>query len=236
VREMKNETPKNPLLISKGHKPRRGKIAKCPICEKKFYKRPSMITSKYCSRECAHKGLRKSTDRKCVTCGKSYYRARSQVAWRGSKYCSVKCKGKYQRNKYRLERTDRYAKYPKKLSTFKKWVWKAFSDYIRERDNWECFTCGKVGQGSQIHAGHFIPSTKSATKFDEMNVHAQCYSCNIWKRGNAGEYAMRLIKKFGEKAIEDMVNKSNKIHIFTYSELEEMFKTYKKKIKNMKEQ
>jgi len=38
----------------------------------------------------------------------------------------------------------------------KKKLWQVFSKYIRARDNYTCVTCGKKGEGSGIHAGHYI--------------------------------------------------------------------------------
>jgi len=115
----------------------------------------------------------------------------------------------------------------KRVSQIKKLVWKEFSRYIRERDSWICFTCDKPARGSQMHAGHFVPRTYGATYFDEVNVNAQCYNCNIWKRGNAGEYAVRLIKKYGKDKIDDLVQRSRKIHKFTYEELENLYQHYR---------
>lgn len=223
----------HPLLISKGDKPRTGSVIKCRVCEKEIYRSPYYsLTAKYCSYKCTALGFRKNKVLKCANCGKSYYRAKSQVMWRGSKYCSRKCKGEVQKKRYKKARFDK-SKYPKKLATFKRWVWKVFSDYIRERDYWTCFTCGKVARGSQMHAGHFIPRTYSATMFDEMNVHAQCFSCNIWKRGNAGEYSSRIIEKYGVEKLNSLVSKSREIHKFTYEELEELYQYYKEKLKAM---
>lgn len=85
----------------------------------------------------------------------------------------------------------------KNISQLKKELWKHFSIYIRNRDNYTCFTCGKKGEGSGIHAGHFISKAAGglALYFDEDNVHAQCYHCNINLGGNQWEYGQRLGKK-----------------------------------------
>ena len=88
----------------------------------------------------------------------------------------------------------------KKISVLKCKLWTLFSLYIRQRDKFTCFTCGRKAEGSGIHAGHFIPKSVGGIDlyFDEENVHAQCYNCNINLGGNQYEYSLRL----GEKAKE----------------------------------
>lgn len=94
----------------------------------------------------------------------------------------------------------------KTIPQLKKILWKHFSKYIRERDNFRCITCGKVGEGSGIHAGHFIPQSVGgeALRFDERNVFAQCYNCNINKGGWGERYAEVLECRFGREYIEKL--------------------------------
>src|SRR5574343_407265 len=86
----------------------------------------------------------------------------------------------------------------KTTGQLKKDLWKVFSAYIRKRDNNICFTCGRKGEGSGMHAGHFVPKSVGGLSlyFHEDNVHAQCYNCNINLGGNKYEYGKRL----GDKA------------------------------------
>lgn len=97
-----------------------------------------------------------------------------------------------------LGRIKRYRgiKKPKKptISTLKKKLWHVFSLYIRNRDKWTCFTCGRKAEGSGLHAGHFVPKSVGglALYFHEKNVNAQCYNCNINLSGNIWEYGQRL--------------------------------------------
>lgn len=85
----------------------------------------------------------------------------------------------------------------KTISQLKKELWKHFSLYIRRRDNFTCFICGRKGEGGSIHAGHFIPKSVGglALYFHEDNVHACCYHCNINLGGNLYEYGMKLGKR-----------------------------------------
>jgi len=93
------------------------------------------------------------------------------------------------------------------ISKLKKKLWKVFSKYIRERDNYTCFTCGKQNYGKGMHAGHFIPKSVGGMTlyFHEENVRAQCYHCNINLGGNQYIYG----KKLGKKAEELYKLKNN---------------------------
>ncbi len=88
------------------------------------------------------------------------------------------------------------------ISSLKKKLWTVFSLYIRQRDKFTCFTCGKKGEGSGMHAGHFIPKSVGgiALYFHEDNVHAQCYHCNINLGGSQYIYGLKLGKKADEMA------------------------------------
>lgn len=212
---------------------KKGKWKIC-ICGKRYYLKQSQVRiQNFCSKECAYRGLIKSKTKVCKICSKEYSVTPSQEKWRGiSKYCSIKCRGEGQKainQKARSERT----KYPKELRKYKKWVWKYFSDYVRNRDAWTCFTCGKYEKGPTMHAGHFISRVRSATMFDEKNVHAQCYGCNIGKKGNAGEYAYRIIQTYGKEVLDDLVLRSRQTHKFTYDELEAIYQHSKKRIKEL---
>lgn len=82
----------------------------------------------------------------------------------------------------------------KSLSWYKKQLWKVFSAFIKARDKGICFTCGRKARGSGYHAGHFIKASIGglALYFSEINVHGQCYNCNINLDGNQYEYGIRL--------------------------------------------
>ncbi len=94
----------------------------------------------------------------------------------------------------------------KTIPKLKKDLWKQFSLFIRERDNYTCFTCGKVATGSGMHAGHFITGATcpASLYFDEANVHAQCYHCNINLSGNWVTYENKMIEKYGQKFVNKL--------------------------------
>lgn len=87
----------------------------------------------------------------------------------------------------------------KSVSFLKKKLWKIFSLYIRTRDNFTCFTCGKKADGAGMHAGHFITGATCPTElyFNVMNVHAQCYHCNINLSGNWVIYEQKMVDRYG---------------------------------------
>jgi hypothetical protein len=84
----------HPLLKSLGNKPRKGTVKICKMCGREYYSRPCYINKTFCSKACANKGLIKNTPvaLKCKTCGNEYHTPPSQIKWRGSGYCSNKCK------------------------------------------------------------------------------------------------------------------------------------------------
>lgn len=96
---------------------------------------------------------------------------------------------------------------PKKsIRKLRKELWKLFSLYIRTRDKFTCFTCGKCATGSAMHAGHFITGATCPPElyFDETNVNAQCYHCNINLSGNWVIYEQKMIQKHGQSVVDDL--------------------------------
>lgn len=85
----------------------------------------------------------------------------------------------------------------------KKKLWKYISLYVRNRDGFRCYTCGKFAMGSAMHAGHFVPSSQCnlAMRYDPEWLRAQCYNCNINLSGNYVTFRENLIKDRGEDAV-----------------------------------
>jgi hypothetical protein len=118
-------------------------------------------------------------------------------------------------------------KKPETIAKLKKRAWGVFSKWIRKRDDYICFTCGKDLKGSvALHAGHYISKRHPSTMFDERNVHAQCMYCNMWDYGNMGNYTLNLIDKYGLGVIRELVDKSKIPHSFTRDELEGIIEKY----------
>ena len=124
----------------------------------------------------------------------------------------------------------------KSLRQAKKTAWIMFSKYIRMRDCLKtlnstkyglCCTCGKMFKFEELQAGHFTSGRKLSTLFDEINVHAQCRACNIFKQGNKFEYAAFMIKRYGEDEILNLHTKDHVIKKYSVNDYLEIEQEYK---------
>ena len=109
----------------------------------------------------------------------------------------------------------------KSVSSLKKKCDKVFSLWIRNRDQ-QCVTCGSR---SNLQAGHYVSRSWSSLRYSEVNVNAQCVSCNVFKRGNMDVYALYLTRKYGDNILKEL-DKKKKPHQFTIKELETIYKKY----------
>lgn len=119
-------------------------------------------------------------------------------------------------------------------ATLDKW----FSKYIRLRDSDKngiccCITCLRIFHWKEGDAGHFISRDRSATRYDERNVNAQCVPCNRFKSGLQYEHGLAIDKKYGPGTAQ-MLNILSKVH----SKLNDFYykrqiEIYKKKVKEM---
>ena len=105
----------------------------------------------------------------------------------------------------------------KTISQLKAEADKSFSIFIRERDGYECITCGRKSRDETeyryFHAGHYISRSHLILRYDERNVSCQCYGCNIGKSGNYPVYALKMIEKHGDNILfelDEIIKKSQK--------------------------
>lgn len=115
------------------------------------------------------------------------------------------------------------AKKPKKtkpptITKLRREADKYFSQYIRLRDNNICITCGGVGN----QAGHFMSRRYNATRYDEENVNAQCYRCNVLFYGEQYKYAQELELKYGRGTANKLSKLAKQSHPFKTEELQEI--------------
>jgi len=105
-----------------------------------------------------------------------------------------------------------------------------FSQYIRQRyakdGIAECITCGKKDEWKKLQAGHFMSRRHYSTRWDEDNVHVQCYSCNVMQQGQQYLFS----KYLGEELSITLLNKSREIAKFADVDLLEKIEYYKSKI------
>lgn len=106
-------------------------------------------------------------------------------------------------------------------------AWKAFSEFIRRRDNGKCFTCGIIKPWKQMQAGHWIPGRHNSNLFNEQGCHCQCYHCNVGLKGNPVVYYDNMIKRYGRGTCELLKAKDKEIREYKVWELLEIEAKYK---------
>lgn len=214
-----------------GNRPKKGEYKKCQICGKKFYVTPSRIKIKiYCSNKCKYKSQEipeSKTKLICKWCGKEYIVRKVQIKYRGSSFCSKTCMKKFRERKYYKSKKKKSTT----LAKMKKLTWKVFSEYIRQRDDGTCISCGKKDFWRKMDAGHYIPRTAGLSLyFDERNVNCQCTYCNRWMHGNLAKYAIALRKKYGETILEELDEKRKEFKRYNMIEYQQMIEKYKIKV------
>lgn len=117
----------------------------------------------------------------------------------------------------------------KRLRLFDK-AWKVCSAYIRKRDNFTCFTCGKKLDKYTSQAGHFIHGKHTPIYFNEFNLSCQCIICNHFKSGNRDIYLRKIQKKYGIKKGDELLAQRDKVKYWKVKELEEIITHYTKEL------
>jgi len=123
------------------------------------------------------------------------------------------------------------------------WLWPVFSRYIRTRDcirttgsplHGKCVTCGKKYPISKLQAGHFIPGRTDAVLFDETQVHAQCYRCNVKLQGMWHKYyAFMLDEGWTHEDIQQMIEHCDDPVGFTREWFEQTYDYYLAEIEKL---
>lgn len=110
-----------------------------------------------------------------------------------------------------------------------------FNAYIRERDRmYTCISCMKPLRGKYDAGHYFSVGSYPNLRFHEANVHGQCVECNQHKHGNLIEYGERLIDRIGLKAYEQLHAEKNARLSLSIDQIQELIKTYKAKLKQLK--
>ena len=104
-----------------------------------------------------------------------------------------------------------------------------FSKYIRLRDK-RCVICGTT---ENLQAGHLITRRCYATRWDEMNVFAQCRNCNYTHEYRPEIFTNWYIEKFGADKYQELVVKSKMVVKYKNADLLAMIEYYKQKIKEL---
>ncbi len=179
---------KKDLLISRGRRPRTGKVFACPVCGKNFYLKPYQANKNskhYCSYPCRYKGQETKVELICKNCKNPYKTYISHIKWRGSSFCSRKCSGEW-RSKNEIGENNRAWKGGKSKiyrrirgsKMFKEWRITVF-----KRDSYTCQECGVksgIGKKVELHPHHILSFTHyPKERFNTSNGKTLCSKCHI---------------------------------------------------------
>lgn len=127
----------------------------------------------------------------------------------------------------------------KNFSQLKKTADQLCSEYVRRsyadwKGNVQCFTCPKTAHYRQMQCGHYVSRVYTNLRWHLPNLRVQCPGCNIFKKGNMDEYAIRL-----ERETPGILNELNEwkhrpSSPNTRKDLEMVIRDFKDKIKLLK--
>lgn len=111
---------------------------------------------------------------------------------------------------------------------------KVFQFYVRLRDAMpggitKCISCGKLLPFDKMQGGHYCSRKHMSTRWSELNVHSECFSCNCMDGDHLIQYRKNLIRKIGEKKVEWIEAYCNEPKKWSDFELVIMIKDYCKK-------
>jgi len=163
-----------------------------------------------------------------------------------NKFCSLSYRKKFnldqnKKNKVKekIKKTKIKDKKHNSISVLKKKLWKIVSEYIRKRDSnskwiWKCCTCWLEKHYKELQAGHYIPSGSSSKhRYNEFNIHIQCYWCNCGKWWNLIEYRPFMIQKYWLEFTEQLYETRNELINLWVLEVKELIEEYSIKLNNL---
>ena len=160
------------------------------------------------------RSLTKNKKCKNKDCGKKFDQKRF-----GQICCDLDCAIEYSKQQSKAKERKLSTEWKKEIkakhktwSSYVKDVEIVFNAFIRERDkSMPCISCDALAETYKLTAGHFWPTTYQYLRFNEDNVHSQCwFNCNKNKHGNVNEYRIRLIQKIGEKRVKELDDNRHK--------------------------
>ena len=134
------------------------------------------------------------------------------------------------------------------LSKAKAKAWPMFSKFIRTRDALKttgtldealCVTCGRrypLNKVGGLQAGHFVQGRHPSVLFDERNCHAQCYGCNVMKKGNMVKYYKFMLKTYGQEVIDELELLDSKLTFLSAADYLDICEKYKDKLGKLSKQ
>jgi len=121
-----------------------------------------------------------------------------------------------------------------KIRTLQKKADKEFSRYVKlnkcnDNGMCTCITCGRDFHWTEIDAGHYVGRACIPLRYDERNVHPQCKSCNRFREGMKDEYALFLIKTYGQEILENLHEQKYSVGKLTHEDYIDIYEMYKEK-------
>ena len=174
---------------------------------------------------------RKIKLRKCKHCQKDFDRWFTL-----NTTCSSRCNSKYLEERDKEKRKVKKLKKSVSVSVLKSKLWKIVSEYIRQKyadsDGFvKCTTCNTKKHWKEQQAGHFVPSGASSyLRYTETNIHPQCFHCNINLGSNPIEYREYMIKTYGEKFVNQMLELRNEMAIRKSCDYQELIEEWETKL------
>lgn len=173
---------------------------------------------------------------KCKVCKSPYTKRNSWQTICESVDCVIAIAVKNQAVRKKAERKEIKEKLLaiKPRSKYMQEAQAAVNAWVRARDEGlPCISCQRHHEG-QYHAGHFRSvGACPELRFEPDNIHKQCAPCNNHLSGNIVAYRPRLIEKIGLERVEWIEGKHD-AKKYTIDELKEIAKTYKAKLKALK--
>ena len=124
----------------------------------------------------------------------------------------------------------------KTLPKLKKELQLIFNAFIRKRDEGKpCISCG---QFNTLQAGHyFAVGGYDGLRFNEFNCNGECVGCNCFNESHLIGYGENLIEKIGLEKYDQLKQQAKDYKMngykFSRSELTELIKVYKQKLKEL---
>lgn len=106
--------------------------------------------------------------------------------------------------------------------------------YVRKRatdfaGNVQCYTCRRIVPFEKTNAGHF---RHGKLDLDERNLRACCVGCNLYKSGELGKYALRLVEENGLEWVQKLERDADQdTGQYTFEELQEKITYYRDKLR-----
>lgn len=118
-------------------------------------------------------------------------------------------------------------------TALKKKLEKLVKDYVKLRDDYTCQHCGQKVEGTNCHASHVIPVSRSGyLQFDPLNMKVLCYHDHInWWHKHPVEAGKWFTDTFPERWVYLEALHIQRLKPYNETQLQEKIDEYKERIK-----